>query len=236
VSSDARTRLGDEEEASVATADTGPDEAATGTRSPGAGDGPDDDGARDSRARRGRGSGDDGGDGGDGDVARSRRRSPLVPILVVLLVGLLGAAAFLWFTRPGDSQITTGDYSEALQAARSGVVDLTSFDHLTLDDDIEQARRVTTGDLREETVDRLEAQRQSILDIEAVVNTEVVAAGVLDADPDDATVMLLIESTQQSTAAEQPQILRYRIEVTLQKVDDRWLLSGITGTGAALDD
>jgi Mce-associated membrane protein len=212
VSSDARTRLGDEEEVTDVEADTEPDDEATGAQSPGDTDSP------------------------DGGVARSPRRSLLVPILALLLVALLGAAAFLWFTRADESDVTTGDYSEALQAARSGVVDLTSFDHLTLDDDIEQARRVTTGDLRDETVDRLEAQRQSILDIQAVVNTEVVAAGVLNADADDATVMLLIESTQESTANPQAQILRYRIEVTLEKVDDRWLLSGITGTGAALDE
>jgi hypothetical protein len=228
VSSDARTRLGDEEEA-TAVAPSEPDDEATGAQSPGDGHSPDGGPAPGRRARRGR-------DSGDGDAARPRRGFPLVPVLAVLLVALLGAAAFLWFTRPDESAVSTGDYSEALTAARSGVVDLTSFDHLTLDDDIEQARRVTTGDLREETVDRLEAQRQSILDIQAVVNTEIIAAGVLGADADDATVMLLIESTQESTANPQAQILRYRIEVTLEKVDDRWLLSGITGTGAALDE
>ena len=87
---------------------------------------------------------------------RSRVSLPLVPILSVLLVLLLGAAAFLWFTRPGESAVRTGDYAEALQAARSGVVDLTSFDYLTLDDDIEQIRRVATGDLREESVAELD--------------------------------------------------------------------------------
>ena len=215
MSSDARTRLGDEEEATTMAADTEPDDESTGARRPDV---------------RGAGTDDDDVDDGDRPV-RDRRRFPFVPALALLLVVLLGAVAFLWFTKPSGSDVRVDDYAEALTAARSGVVDLTSFDHLTLDDDIEQARRVTTGDLREETVDRLEAQRQSILDIQAVVNTEVIAAGVLSADADDATVMLLIESTQESTANPQPQILRYRIEVTLEKVDDRWMLSGITGTG-----
>ena len=171
-------------------------------------------------------------DGGPAPRSHGRPSLPLVPTLSVLLVLLLGAAAFLWFTRPGESAVRTGDYADALQAARSGVVDLTSFDYLTLDDDIEQVRRVATGDLREESVAQLDQRRQEITDAQAVVNTEVVGAGVTRADGDDATVLLVIESTQESTASPQAQIVRYRIRVELEKTDGRWLLSGITGTEA----
>ncbi|MDK3256306.1 hypothetical protein [Blastococcus capsensis] len=171
-----------------------------------------------------------------GNRSRGRLSLPLVPILVALLVLLLAAAAFLWTTRPGESAVRTGDYAEALQAARSGVVDLTSFDHLTLDDDIEQIRRVATGDLREESVAELDSRRQQITDLQAVVNTEVVGAGVTRAGGDDATVLMVIQSAQESTASPQAQISRYRIQVELAKEDGRWLLSGITGTGAGGDD
>jgi Mce-associated membrane protein len=111
------------------------------------------------------------------------------------------------------------------------VVDLTSFDYLTLDDDIEQVRRVATGDLRDEAVAELDSNRDQITQAEAVVNTEVVGAGVTRADDSAATVLLVIQSTQESNAAEQAQVVRYRIEVELGKSDGRWLLSGIKGTG-----
>ncbi len=175
--------------------------------------------------------------GDGGKPARDPRPAlPLVPLLAVLLVLLLAAGTYLWFTRPGESAVRTDDYAEALQAARSGVVDLTSFDHLTLDDDIEQARRVATGDLREESVAQLDERRQQITDVEAVVNTEVIGAGVTRADGDDATVLLVIESTQESTASPQAQIVRYRIQVDLEKTDGRWLLSGIKGTEGPGDE
>jgi hypothetical protein len=157
---------------------------------------------------------------------------PAVPVLATVLVLLLAAVAFLWFTRAGESAVRTGTYAEALQAARSGVVDLTSFDYLTLDDDIEQVRRVATGDLREESVTQLDERRQQITDAQAVVNTEVVGAGVTRADDDEATVLLVIESVQESAASPQAQIVRYRIQVELEKADGRWLLSGIKGTEA----
>ena len=159
-----------------------------------------------------------------------------MPALAVLLVLLLAGVGFLWFTRPGESPVRTGEYAEALQAARSGVVDLTSFDYLTLDDDIEQIRRVATGDLRDASVSELEDRRQEITELEAVVNTEIIGAGLTRADTEEATVLLVIQATQESTASEQVQISRYRLEVTLEKSGDRWLLSGITGTGSAGDE
>jgi len=168
----------------------------------------------------------------DAVAGRSGRLSvPLVPTLAVLLVLLLGGAAFLWATRPDSSAVRTGDYVDALQAARSGVVDLTSFDHLTLDDDIEQVRRVATGELRDEAVAELDGRRDQITQAEAVVSTEVVGAGVTRADESAATVLLVIQSTQKSNTSEQAQVVRYRIEVELEKSGGRWLLSGIKGTG-----
>jgi hypothetical protein len=181
-----------------------------------------DDGARPAKARRERRGSADGG---------SRLTLPLVPTLAVLLVLLLGGIAFLWLTRPETSAVRTGNYVEALQAARSGVVDLTSFDYLTLDDDIEQVRRVATGDLRDEAAAELDGRRAVITQAEAVVNTEVVGAGVTRADQSSATVLLVIQSTQESNTSDQAQVVRYRIEVELEKSGGRWLLSGIKGTG-----
>ncbi|MGY1809100.1 hypothetical protein ACI8AF_17150 [Blastococcus sp. SYSU D00669] len=166
----------------------------------------------------------------DEDDDRGRRLSlPLVPVLAVLLVLLLGAVVWLWTTRPEESPVRTDDYVDVLQAARSGVVDLTSFDYVTIDDDIEEARRITTGDLREETVQQLDSSRQQLTDSEAVVQTEVVGAAVTRADAERGTVLLVIQSTQKTNTAEQAQVVRYRVEVELAKEDGRWLLSGLTG-------
>jgi hypothetical protein len=174
--------------------------------------------------------------GADEPARRRRAAVALVPALAVLLVLLLGAAGFLWSTRPGESAVSTGDFRQALQAARSGVVDYTSFDYLTLDDDIEQIRRISVGDLRDQGVARLDERRAEITEAEAVSSTEIVEAGVIRANGEDATVLLVIESTQESTANPQAQVVRYRIEVSLEKDGDRWLLSGIKGTEGPAGD
>jgi Mce-associated membrane protein len=206
VTSDAQARLRDEEE--VAVDDTSDRASTDADRTP-----PDDMAAP----------------GDDAPRVRSRLALPLVPVLAVLLL-LLAGTAFLWFTRPDPSAVRTADYVGVLQAAKSDVVDTTSFDYLTLDDDIEQIRRVTTGDLKKEMVDRLDKERQTITDAQTVVNTEVVTAGVVRADDSAATVLLQLQSTQESAAgAAQAQVSKYRIEVELKRDGERWLLSGITG-------
>lgn len=154
---------------------------------------------------------------------------PIVPFLAVLLVLLLAGTAFLWFTRPSRSAVGTTDYVQALEAARSEVVDLTSFDYVTLDEDIARIKRVSLGDLQKESVDQLDKQRQQLTQAKAVVNTEVVGAGVTRANSSDATVLLVIQSTEKSAASPQAQVVRYRIEAQLKKVKGKWLLSGITG-------
>jgi hypothetical protein len=172
------------------------------------------------------------GDDADGSATAARPSLPVVPVLAVLLVLLLAGVGFLWFTRPGTSAVRADNYVDVLQAARSEVVDMTSFDYLTLDDDIVQIKRVTTGDLQKEAVDQLDSRRKQITDSQATVNTEVIGAGVTSADPTHATVLLVIQSTQKSSASEQAEVLRYRIRVDLDKKGGRWLLSGIAGTGA----
>jgi Mce-associated membrane protein len=182
------------------------------------------------RGRRRRGKSADVPTEPDTEHGGSRRLSlPLVPVLAVLLVLLVAGCVALWVTRPGSSAVRTDDYVGALQAARAGIVDVASFDYVTLDDDIAQIREVTTGSLQKESVEQLDQRRQQITDAQAVVNTTVVGAAVGAADDDKATVFAVIQSTQQTSAPAQAQVQRYRVEIQLERVDGRWLLSGITG-------
>jgi hypothetical protein len=169
------------------------------------------------------------------DDRAPRRRSgvagPLATGLAVLLVLLLAGGAWLWFSKPKTSSVSSGDYVAVLQAARSEIVDLTSFDYLTLDDDIAQAKRITTGDLQKEVVAQLNKTRADVTNAEAVVSTEVIGAAVTKADDEHGTVVLFIQSTQKNNQVAQAQVLQYQVEANLTKVGDRWLLSGIQGRG-----
>lgn len=177
---------------------------------------------------------EEGGSSRDESVSGRGPRMPSVLLtraLAVLLVLLVAALGYLWVTRPAPSSIQRADYVGALEGARSGIIDLTSFDYLTFDDNLRQIKAVTTGDLQTESLKALNDRRKDITSSQAVVNTKVIegGAGVTKATSKAATVVLVIETTQKTKASTQAQVTRYRIEVQMSKVNGRWLLSGISG-------
>lgn len=150
-------------------------------------------------------------------------------VLAVLLLLLLGAVGYLLFSRPAPSSVSTADYVPVLTQGRQDVVDLTSFDYQTLDQDITQVKNVSVGDLQKNSVDLLQKGRQQFTDQQVVVNTEVVSAAVTQAGDGTGRLMMVIQSTQQTKASTTPKVSRYRIQADLEQVGNRWLLTGITG-------
>jgi len=171
--------------------------------------------------------------------ARSRRSLPRVAIQIsptavvaALLVVLVGVGTWLFLTRPtgpGASPIELTAFDEILSAARSGVVDVTSFDYLTLDQDLAEIDAVTTGDLRDEVRETLESRREQLITDQQVSSTEVIAASLTEASPGQATALIVLRARQKSLLTPQETVTRYRVEVILEFVDGRWLLSGLTG-------
>ena len=171
------------------------------------------------------------GDAGDPLAGRRSGRfwAPLVAVLAVVLLLLLGAVGYLLFSRPAPSSVSTADYVPVLTQGRQDVVDLTSFDYQTLDQDIAQVKKISVGDLQKNSVDLLQKGRQQFTDQQVVVNTEVVSAAVTQAGDRTRRLMMVIQSTQQTKASPTPKVSRYRIQADLEQVGDRWLLTGITG-------
>ena len=143
---------------------------------------------------------------------------------------LVAVGTWLFLARPiGRSPIELTAFGEILSAARSGVVDVTSFDYLTLDQDIAEIEEVTTGDLREEVSTTLQDRREQLIIDEQVSSTEVIAASLTEATATQARALIVLRARQKSLLTPQETVTRYRVEVTLELVDGRWLLSGLTG-------
>jgi Mce-associated membrane protein len=235
VTSDASTQPRADEDAPVDAAEAGAPDAGAAEGSATDGSAPESRRARRRRARADAEEADDArAEAGDAGHPRAGRRSggfwtPLVAVLTVLLLLLLGALGYLWFSRPTASSVRTADYVAVLTQGRQDVVDLTSFDYQTIDQDIAQVRGVSIGDLQKDSVDLLQKGRQQFTDQQVVVNTEVVSAAVTQAGDGTGRLMLVIQSTQQTKASTTPKVSRYRIQADLKKVGDRWLLTGIAG-------
>lgn len=163
---------------------------------------------------------------------RSLPRISVNPTVVVagLLVILIGVGSWLFLTRPtGNSPIELTAFDEILSAARSGIVDVTSFDYLTLDQDIAEIDAVTTGQLHDDTVAELTSRRDDLVTNQQVSSTEVIAASVTEASATRATVLVVLRARVKNLITPQETVTRYRVEVAVELVDGRWLLSGLTG-------
>lgn len=175
-------------------------------------------------------------DDGEGEKTGLRRRSlprirvSLTAVVAALLVVLLGVGTWLFLTRPiAQSPIELTAFDEILSAARSGIVDVTSFDYLTLDQDIAEIDAVTTEDLHDDTIAALEDRRDQLVTDQQVSATEVIAASVTEATATRATAVIVLRARVKNLLTPQETVTRYRIEVKLMLVDGRWLLSGLTG-------
>ena len=118
--------------------------------------------------------------------------------------------------------------------------------HLLLVDDEAALRQLTAERLTERGFEVVQAEsgEQALelieqfafdllitdLRLPGIDGTEVIDAGVTRADADEATVLLVIQTTRETNASDQAEVVKYRIEVEMQTNDDgRWLLTAIRG-------
>jgi len=154
----------------------------------------------------------------------------LTAVLAVLLVVLVTTASWLFLTPPiARSPIELTAFDESLGAARSGVVDVTSVDYRSLEHNLTEIENATTGALRDEVLATLNEPRDRLVADQQVSSTEVIAAALTLASPTRATALIVLRSTMTSLLTPQPTVTRYRVEVTLELIEGRWLLSGLTG-------
>lgn len=150
----------------------------------------------------------------------------------ILAYGLLPAVAFLLVIGAAvlkflDSGVRESDAAraESVQAAKDSAVALLSYKPDTVEQQLTAARERLTGDFRDEYSDLtndivIPGARQK--QISAVAS--VPAAASVSADPGSAVVLLFINQTV-TVGAGAPTDTASSVRVTLDKVDDRWLIS-----------
>lgn len=152
----------------------------------------------------------------------ARRR---VGVLVVLLVALALAATAVVGSQRAAARGEARD--AALEAARTRVPALLSYDAATLADDLERAAEQTTGDFAEDYRQILDEVVSPTAGKRGIsTRAEVAGAGVVSGDGDEVVVLVLL--TQTTTAGDQPPTVSgSRVEVTLREDDGDWKIAGL---------
>jgi hypothetical protein len=116
---------------------------------------------------------------------------------------------------------------DVLAAAQSDVGLLFSYDYRELDDYAAATRKVTTDKFGSEFAQTVAAIRAQQLSQQAVAKAAVKEAAVQDANATTAHVLLFVDTTTTTKTLKTPNVQRTRVVLTLQSVDNHWLIDGV---------
>lgn len=156
-------------------------------------------------------------------AAAAKRRVRLATLVCALLFAILVAAlGFLGWREYQQYRVNAA--SEAgLQAAKDYAVVLTTLDAKNIDENYRKSLDGATGEFKDAYSQGATQLRQVLIDNKASGTGIVVAAAVKSATPDKVEVLLFVDQSITNANNPSPRIDRNRIDMTMEKVGDRWL-------------
>ena len=121
--------------------------------------------------------------------------------------------------------------AEVLHAARQHTVNFTTLDYRHLDRDLGRVLDGSTGDFRKQFKAGTKNLTELVTANKAVAKGDVLDAGLVSSDSDSAVVLVVADSTVVNTASPKGEKRHYRLQLTLVRHQDRWLVSDLTFVG-----
>lgn len=156
----------------------------------------------------------------------ARRRRILLASIATVAVLLLATSAVLYLAVVRPEQQAEQARVDGLTAARGAVEQILTYQPASQGPDLERARGLVTGDFGNQFEMVLNTVVRPALKGGVGTRTVVTRAGVVSADTDRVTALLYL-TQQASRADEPPRTNAGRAEVTVQRVDGRWLVSDL---------
>lgn len=156
------------------------------------------------------------------------RRPEYVLLILIVLVAVIATGALALYLHAHRAAQSAQARTAAMDAARSHATELLSYDHSTLQDDLAQAKADATGKFRDEyltTTKKLVSSQAKRYEV--VVRARVVGTSVVKAEPERVVTLLFIDQATQSNRIKGTEIDQNRVRMTLTKVDEEWLVSGL---------
>ena len=163
---------------------------------------------------------------------------------VVLLVVLLTRGDNTWFGDKvdNDSALSADDVEKdasgadlnhaVLEAASAEAIAFINIDYRDMETSIETVRKNATGEFAKQYDKSLESLRKLMTRNQSVMEGQVLAAGVVNADQDSARVLVATKGTVQNTSTSGEKSERnLRLQIDLEYVDGAWLTSDLQFVG-----
>lgn len=153
----------------------------------------------------------------------------IIGVLALLCVAALVAALLLW--REVRSLQDTADLdraeSQAARAAGRIAVDMTSYDHATLDVDFDWVRRDGTDSFEATYSESTEPIRELIARTRANAEGRVSDSAATADDEDHVTVLLFVDQVLRRAGDKQGSVDSNRVVMSMVRQDGRWLVDDV---------
>ncbi len=160
--------------------------------------------------------------------------------LVLLVLGLaLGATLAVLLTRgsealPGQTEAEQRSqlYVDVSRAATAQVQAFLGIDHDNVDAQAQTVLDGSTGDFKEQYAAEVDNIKESAREQESTAVPSVLEVGISDVDTSTATVFVAANTQVTSKATKgETKTVPWRIQLDMEKVDGRWLTSGLQFVG-----
>lgn len=126
-----------------------------------------------------------------------------------------------------EQRIEDRSSREALAAAQEFANVMINVDSAKLDESSSKTLDRSTGDFKKKYSESSTTLRQVMIENKAKATGVVVDSAVKSATPDKVEVLLFIDQAVSNVAIPDARMDRSRVQITMQKVDGRWLASDV---------
>ena len=116
---------------------------------------------------------------------------------------------------------------QALAAGRQIAVDFAAYDYRHLQQDFDRVISESTGSFKKQFATSSQGLQDLIIKAKTVSTAEVKSAGVANAGPRSATVLVAVDRIVKNTSAPQGQPDSFGLQIALRLIDGHWLASAV---------
>ncbi|OHU21467.1 hypothetical protein BKG76_12595 [Mycobacteroides franklinii] len=160
------------------------------------------------------------------DPKRMQRRHWLWTAAGVVAIAILAQAAIIGRLYE-EQRIEERSSREALTAAQEFANVMINVDSTKLDDSATKTLDRSTGDFKKKYSESSTTLRQVMIENKAKATGVVVDSAVKSATPNKVEVLLFIDQAVSNVAIPDARMDRSRVQITMEKIDGRWLASDV---------
>jgi Mce-associated membrane protein len=159
--------------------------------------------------------------------ARARRRFGIVEVVGLVVIIALAAALIVSRVQLSNQSAVNGDRAGALAAARTDAIDVATYSYLHLQRDFGRVEGESTPSFRRSFIRSSDNLSKVLVQYKATASAKVLKSAVESISGSNAVVLLFVNQSVANTTQSGVNTDDSRIEVTLVRSGDRWLLQNL---------